>query len=186
MPATGRLMLTPSAPVVSLSRLVSGIGTLTVQAAVTSGVDGLLLGCGYALADGTSSFLRPDGESRVAPPGSRVPVLTSGRDRYPHVTLDLRRIRTLTRALFVLGTTTRLPATWAGALLITTHSGAQISVPLETVTEPAVALAAVSLHQVDGEIVLRSELDPATSLREACALFGYDAIAWLDDQQVIA
>ena len=177
-------MLTPAAPVVALSRLASGVGTLNVEAAVTSGGDDLVLSCAYALASGQSSFLNPDSSQRTAPPDARLPVLTASGERSRRLSIDLRQVRTLSRAVFVLHSRSGTPVTWSGALLISTI-GARIDVPVEPAPASA-ALAAVSLYQVDGRLVLRSERDPAGSPREACASFGYDAIAWLDDAHVIA
>ncbi len=178
-------MLTPAAPVVALSRLTSGVGTLGLQAATTSGDGDLVLACAYALGSGPASFLNPDTGQRTAPPGARRPVVVAGQDRFPRLSIDLRQVRDLTRALVVLYSRSRTPITWAGALLVTTQGGARIDVPLES-APAGTTLAAVSLHQVDGELVLRAEREVATTPREACANFGYDTIAWLDDAHVIS
>jgi hypothetical protein len=184
LPANGRLVLTPAAPVVALTRVASGIGALTVEAVISAEVGDVRLGCAYALASGSTSFLNPDSGKRTAPPEAHLPMLVGSRGQFARIAVDLRRVRELERALFVVHVASRTPLSWGGTLVITTHAGARIDVPLDPAS-PGVALAAVSLYQVRGEIVLRAELDAAASVREACAAFGYDAITWLDDSTPI-
>ncbi|WP_155992009.1 hypothetical protein [Nocardioides sp. URHA0032] len=158
---------------------------MSVQAAVTSGAGDVALGCAYALDSGQTSFLNPHSGQRTGPPEARLPLLTAGQDRFPRLSIDLRQVRSLARAVFVLYSSSGTAVTWAGALLISTQAGSRIDVPLEP-APAAVALAAVTLYQVEGEIVLRAERDPATSPREACMNFGYHTIAWLDDAHVVS
>lgn len=184
MPGTGRLLLTPTAPVVALSRLTSGIGALRVEAAVTSGGGDLVLSCAYAFTTGETSFMNPDDVQQATSAGARVPLLVAGRDRFPRFVVDLRQVRRLARALIVLHSRSGAPVRWAGAVVISTQSGTRIDVPLESAPDAA-TVAAVSIYQVDGEIVLRAEVEPAVSPREACRSFGYETVAWLDDAHAL-
>jgi len=179
MPATGHLLLTPAAPVVALTRLASGVGALTIEVAVPRGAAEVRLGCAYTLASGQESFVD---SAAGAPAGSPRPPVAGGRDR---ITLDLRQVRDLARALLVVQAVAHAPATWDAMLVLTTHAGSRIDVPLASAPS-SVAVAAVSLAQVRGEIVVRAELDPADSARAACAAFGYEAISWLDNATALS
>jgi hypothetical protein len=181
IPENGRAVLTPSAPTVALTRLASGIGTLTVEAAISSEVGEISLGCAYDLTDGTTSFLDIGAGARTAPADARIPLLVGSRRRFARIGIDLRQVRSVKRILLVLHSVQRTAVTWGGTLVLTTHSGDRVEVPLDPAS-PGVAVAAVSLYQVRGELVLRAELDTAPTVREACADFGYDAITWLDDR----
>ena len=66
-----RLILTPSEPTVTLTRLQSGIGALSVEAAVSDEVGDLRLGCVYELDSGLQMTMQMTQGSRLAPPHSK-------------------------------------------------------------------------------------------------------------------
>jgi hypothetical protein len=76
------------------------------------------------------------------------------------------------------GTKAMVP--WAGVLATETFSGARIDVPLRREPGPGV-LVALSVYNVDGELVLRAENELlAGAVREAVRAFGFDTITWID------
>lgn len=198
----GRVTLGGGVPAVTLSRAAAGVGATTIELAVgpTQGPVGLagvyeLWGDATApdspgspgspgstgpAARPTTSVVTRD--AREAPARSRRPVLLAGRDRFDRVAIDLRQVRRLRRLLLVVRRPVGVPMTlpWAGALVVTTHAGARVDVPLEPIGA-APAAAALAIYQVDGELVLRAAARPAGSLREAAQAFGFEAITWLDD-----
>lgn len=160
--------------------MLSGIGTLTCEAAISPAVGEVALACAYELEDQVSSLVQLNGHSRFAP-DQRRPVLVAGRDRFESLLVDLRQVRTVRRLLLVVYSFSREPLTWAGTLIISTHGGARVEVPLDDLGTTPVGVA-VALYQLDGELVIRSVLRPAATVREACVSYGYDAITWLDDR----
>jgi hypothetical protein len=174
-------------PAVTLTRLSAGIGTLVVEAAVSASIGETILTCAYELesevagAVPISSLLSRDGRTRVAPPDSRRPVLVSGRDQFEKISVDLRQINHVHRLLVMLVSKNGLPLQWAGTLVMTTHNGGRVEVPLD-LTAASEVCAALAIYQVAGELVVRAELEPAKSVREAAQAFGYDGITWIDDR----
>jgi uncharacterized protein involved in tellurium resistance len=177
--AGAQLLLTANAPTVTLSRLQSGIGTLSFEAACSAEVGDLRLGCAYELHSGETSLIQSSGGTRFAPPHSRRPVLVGGRDTYEHIGLDLRQTRNLARLALFAFSAGRAPLRWGGTLITSTSGGAEIEVPLEAVQGEVIVL--MTLYNVSGEFVLRAEMQPILGdLREASRAFGYDRITWLD------
>src|SRR5206468_1463600 len=72
-----RHLLTVGEPTVTLTRLQSAIGTLTVEAAVGPTVGDLRIGCAYDLVSGASSTVQLTQGNRLAPRGSRRPLLVA-------------------------------------------------------------------------------------------------------------
>lgn len=186
LPTGGRLVLTHDTPAATITRLGAGIGTLVMEAAVSASIGETILTCAYELENDVagaaplSSFLSRDGRTRVAPPDSRRPVLVSGRDQFERISVDLRQVQQIHRLLVMLVSKSGLPLSWAGTLIVTTHSGGRLEIPLDP-TGPAEVCAALAIYQVAGELVVRAELEPAKSVREASLAFGYDGITWIDD-----
>jgi len=177
-----RVILTVSDPTVTLTRMQSAIGTLRFEAAVSREVGDLQLGCAYQLGSGLSSVLTPDGDHRLAPPGSRRPVLLSGHDEFGTVDVDLRQSRDLRRLAVYAYSASRAPLRWGGTLLVETFGGARIELPLESLQGGDVAVL-MSLYNVRGEFVLRAEMQTLNGdVREACRAYGYDRITWLDSR----
>jgi uncharacterized protein involved in tellurium resistance len=182
VPAGGRLILGRKSPTVTLTRVQSGIGTLTIEAACSDEVGDLRLGCAYRLSEGQSSTLQLSGGNRFAPPRSRRPVLLAGHDRYERISVDLRQSRELERLAVYAFSESRARLDWGGTLIVTTFAGAKIELPLERLAPGAVAVL-LSLYNVAGEFVLRAEMQTiAGSIREAARAYGYDQITWLDDR----
>ncbi|MEO9237977.1 MAG: hypothetical protein ABI418_07780, partial [Jatrophihabitantaceae bacterium] len=68
-------ILSPKDPVVTLSRLQSGIGVLRIEAACSPAVGDLRLGCAYQLRSGLSSVVQYASGVSTAPPNSHRPVI---------------------------------------------------------------------------------------------------------------
>jgi hypothetical protein len=178
--ATGRRLLSPSDPTVTLTRLQSGIGTVSLQLAVATTAGQLRLGCLYELADGTSSTVQPEQGERTAPPSSRRPVLLARHDRFEQLDLDARQIRRLRRAVVTARSSDARPPAWTGTILLTTYGGARVEVPLDTLEGGDVAVL-FSLYQLRGELVVRAEMQALFGgLREAARGYGFERITWLD------
>jgi uncharacterized protein involved in tellurium resistance len=183
--ATARLILRPTAPTVTLTRLQSGIGTLRIEAACSSEVGDLRLGCAYDLADGTSSTVQMTQGERYAPARAKRPVIVGSRDQFETISIDLGQIRTLRRAVLYAFSQARSPLRWGGTLITTTFGGARIELPLETLSGGGVAVLE-SLYVVDGEMVIRAEMQTLNGdVREAARAYGFDRITWLDDRQPV-
>ncbi|WP_326944826.1 hypothetical protein OG439_34550 [Amycolatopsis sp. NBC_01307] len=164
-----RMLLGPKVPAVTLDRLQSGIGLLTVEAVPAGGVE---LACAYDLADGRSALIGP---GTAAPPASRTPFLAVRRRS---VAVDLRQVRLLTRLVVLAVFPAATPAE-PGALVVTTWDGCRFELPLE---RPGRVSVPLSICNVGGELVLRAEAAEAFSLpRAACEAFGFPRISRLDD-----
>ncbi|TAM93156.1 MAG: hypothetical protein EPN43_01155 [Jatrophihabitans sp.] len=180
-----RAILTVARPTVTLTRLQSAIGTLTVEAAVSSAVGDLRLGCAYELRDGLSSTVQLTDGNRFAPPRSRRPVIVASSERYDRIAVDLRQSPQLRRAGVYAFSVSRQPLRWGGTLITTTLGGAQVDLPLEALEVGSVAML-LTLYNVRGEFVLRGEMQSfAGSVRDAVRAYGYDRITWLDDRTVV-
>jgi hypothetical protein len=168
-------VLSPRRPSVQLTRLQSGIGALTFEAA-WSPDEGFVLGCAYQLDSGWSSVLR-QGETFG-------PLVMDRHAGHQRLRLDLLHGRHLQR-LIVFGVPAADPGPhWAGTLLIGTHGHARIEVPVQPPAPGPTVL--LSLYNVDGEIVLRAEAQSVPGrIRDACLAFGYDRIAWRDADTAI-
>jgi uncharacterized protein involved in tellurium resistance len=177
-----RTILTPRDPTVTLNRVQSGVGTLTVEAVCSPAVGDIRLGALYQLADGTSSVVQHATGLPVAPPGSRRPVITGARGEYDRLTVDLRQSRSLLRLLVYAFSGSGRELSWGGTLVTTTFGGARIELPLDLGAH-AGPVALLSLYNIDGEFVLRAEREKITgAAREVASLFGYDRITWADDR----
>ncbi|MGH3626832.1 MAG: hypothetical protein ACRDRL_05235 [Sciscionella sp.] len=169
----------------TLTRLQTGIGTLSCEAVCSEEVGDLRLGCAYELAGGRSSTVAREQGRRFAPAGSRRPVIVSGRDAYERLTVDLRQCRTLRRLAVYAFSASGARLNWGGTLVLTTFGGAKIEVPLDRLDAGDVAVL-MSSYTVAGQFVLRAELETVSgSIREACVAYGYDRITWLDERTPI-
>ncbi|MCZ2830745.1 hypothetical protein O2W14_18045 [Modestobacter sp. VKM Ac-2986] len=176
----GRVILTRRDPTVTLSRVQSGIGTLTVEAIVSAAVGDVRVGALYALADGTSGVVQLATGLGTAPPHSRRPVVTGARGAHEKLTVDLRQTRVLRRLLVYVFSESGRELDWGGTLRVTTFGGARVEVPLD-LGRHAGPVAALSLYAIDGEFVLRAEGELVTgAVREVAAAYGYDRITWAD------
>lgn len=175
-----RLILTPDEPTVTLTRLQSGIGTLTIEAAVSDQVGDLQLGAAYELESELESTLQMAQGERLAPAHSKRPILVASHERFERIGVDLRQCRELRRVLIYAFSASRSPLNWGGTLIVTTTGGARIELSLDSLQAGDVA-AVLSLYQVRGEFVLRAEMQTLNGdVREVCRAYGYDKITWLD------
>ncbi|MDQ2751042.1 MAG: hypothetical protein M3Y44_16155 [Actinomycetota bacterium] len=180
--AGSRTILSRKAPTVTLTRTQTGIGTLTFEAAVSGEVGDLRMGCAYELRSGLSSTVQLTGGNRLAPSRSRRPVLVAAHERYERISVDLRQSPDIERLAVYAFSESRAQLRWGGTLIVTTFAGAKIEVPLEHLAPGEVAVL-LSVYNVNGEFVLRAELETiAGSIREAARAYGYDQISWLDDR----
>jgi hypothetical protein len=113
-------------------------------------------------------------------------VLAAGReDGYERLTVDLRQIRELERIGVLAFSESGTALTWGGTLVATTFGGARIELPLESLHPGATAML-MSLYNVDGELVIRAEMETiAGDLREAARAYGYDRITWRDGRNPV-
>lgn len=178
-------MLTPSEPTVTLTRLQSAIGTLTMEAAASDEVGDLRLGCAYELESGLQLTMQMTQGSRLAPPHSKRPILLGSRDRFEKVSIDLRQCLQLRRLVLYAFSENRKPLAWGGTLLVTTFGGARIELPLDSLQGGDVAVL-LSIYPVRGELVLRAEMQTLFGdVREASRAYGFDRITWLDGRSPV-
>ncbi|MCO7219375.1 hypothetical protein [Klenkia sp. PcliD-1-E] len=176
----GRVILTSREPTVTLDRLQSGIGGLTLTAVCSPAVGDLVLGAVYQLSDGTSGVLGAATGISTAPPRSRRPVLQGGRDEFERITVDLRQSRSLRRFVVWATSASERELVWGGTLRLATHGGARVEIPLD-VGRHVGPLVIASVYAVDGEFVLRAELDPVAGVaRDVARAYGFGAITWAD------
>jgi hypothetical protein len=175
-------ILTPKAPTVTLTRLQTGVGTLTFTAVCSGAVGDLRLGCAYQLRSGdTSTLPRADG-SRIARRNSTCPVIVGQRDPYERISVDLRQCQEIQRLIIYGYSESGTELRWGGALVVTTFGDAKIELPLDASPSTGVGVF-LSLYNVRGEFVLRSEMDMVTgSVRDACRAYGFDRITWIDEK----
>ena len=174
-------ILTTKRPLVTLTRVQSGVGVLTFQAACSDSVGDLRLGCAYQFVSGQSSVIHASG-LRVAPAGSRRPVIIASGERFEALTVDLAQSREVERLVVYAYSASGATLNWDGTLVVQTYGGARIEVPLQR--DPAAGvLVPLSLYNINGQFVLRAEQSIiGGSIREATAAFGFERISWLDDQ----
>lgn len=176
------VVLTREAASLTLTRVQSGIGAVTIEAACSDAAGDLRLGCAYQLRDGATSVVQYVSGVSAAPPGTARPVIVGDRDQFERITLDLAQIRELDRFVVYAFSEQGSELRWGGTLVATTFGQAQIKLPMDRPASAGVAVF-LSAFNVDGELVLRAEYDdPAATVRDACQTFGFDRIAWLDAQ----
>lgn len=174
-------LLSRAAPTVTLSRIQSAVGTLTVTAVCGPTVGDLRLGCAYQLRDGRSSTVAHEGGNRSGPSDSPSPVLAAQRHEFETVVVDLRRCQEVTRLLFYAFSASHTPLAWGGTLIATTFGRASVETAIE-VPAPAPVGALLSAYNIGGELVLRRAMaTTANGVRECCLAYGFEGITWLDD-----
>ncbi|MDT4915793.1 MAG: hypothetical protein QOH89_493, partial [Pseudonocardiales bacterium] len=180
--AGAQQLLGVSAPTVTLTRVQSGIGQLEIEAVCSPAVGDLRLGAAYQLRDGTTSTVQYTGGNRFAP-SSRDPVIVAGREEYEHLRVDLRHARELERMAVYAFSESRSELQWGGTLVVTTFGGARAELSLEKLHPGRVAVL-LSLYNLDGEFVIRAEMETIFDgdVREAARAYGYDRITWRDDR----
>ena len=175
-------ILTPQSPTVTLTRVQSGIGSLTFEAIATGDVGDLRLGLAYQLRSGRSSTVQHHSGRRFAPPGeTRRPVVLASRQQFERFTIDLRQVTDLERFVVYAFSGDNSQLRWGGTLLATTFGGDRIEMPIDLASSNAVAVLS-SVYNIRGQLVLRSEMDlVGRTIREACRGYGFDRITWVDD-----
>jgi hypothetical protein len=169
-------------PTVTLTRVQSGIGQLEIEAVCSPAVGDVRLGAAYQLASGPTSTVQYT--NRFAP-SSRRPVLLAGREEYEHLRVDLRQVRDLERLAVFAFSESRAELTWGGTLVVSTFGGARVELPLESLHPGRVAVL-MTIYNVDGELVLRAELETVDGdVREAARAYGFDRITWRDDRSPV-
>ncbi|MEV0948183.1 hypothetical protein [Rhodococcus sp. NPDC049939] len=177
-----RTILTPDAPTVTLTRLQSGVGSLTVEAACTDAVGDLQFGCAYTLRSGVSSTLAPTSGRMAAPLNSLAPVIAGLNDGRGKFAVDLRQCRELDRLVIYGYSDAGNEVPWGGTLVVTTFANARIEIPLDRMPSGSIGVV-MSLYNVRGEFVLRAEMCPIDgSVQQACRAYGFDRITWVDDR----
>jgi uncharacterized protein involved in tellurium resistance len=167
---------------VTLSRVQSGIGILTVEAACSPQVGDLRLGCAYELRSGESSTVQHSGGAHSGPRDAPRPLIRGHRNQFEQLHVDLRQSRGLRRLAVYAFSETGTPLLWAGTLVVSNLTGTRIELPLEAIPAGTLAIL-ITLYNVHGELVIRREAQPfTTSLRDAAQAYGYDRITWLDDR----
>ena len=179
-------LLTRASPTVTLTRVQSGVGQLTIEALIGEAVGDLRLGAAYQLRSGGSSVLALALGRRFAPASGRRPVLIAGRDNgYERIGVDLRQVPDIERIGILAFSEARQSLTWGGTLVLTTYGGARIELPLESLY-PGTTAVLMSLYNVDGELVVRAEMETiAGDVREAARAYGYDRVTWRDDRNPV-
>ncbi|MEN0128995.1 MAG: hypothetical protein AAGC49_06105 [Brevundimonas sp.] len=164
-------------PTLALTRVQSGVGALRVSANVSAEVGDLRLAALCRLTSGESVLLDHNRGMTSVPVGSRRPVVQA-IDR--GFLVDLRQVTRLRRLVIAGFSPTASALAWAGALRVETIGGARVDVPLEH-AQAAGSLVALTILNVDGQLVLRAErqLVPG-ALRDAALAFGFDEMTWVD------
>lgn len=173
-------VLTVSQPTATLTRVQSGVGALTVEAACSSAVGDLRLGCAYQLRSGESSVVQHVSGVSTAPAHTTRPVIIGGRGQYERLTIDLVQVRNIERMVVYAFSESGAVLQWGGTLVLTTFGHARIELPLDRAPADRVVVL-LSLYVVDGEIVVRAESEeiPGT-VRDAVLAYGFDQVTWLD------
>lgn len=181
-----RTLLTPKAPTITLTRLQSGIGVLTVEAACSPAVGDLRIGAAYELADGHSSLVSRAGGMASAPRNSRRPVIVARAEQHERLVVDLRQSRQLDRLVVYGFSESGGRLNWGGTLVLGTAGGARVELPLDRPPSGGVTVL-LSIYNVRGEFVVRAEMENVTgSIRNAVQAYGFDRISWLDDGTPVA
>lgn len=173
-------ILSPTEPVVTLSRVQSGVGVLTIEAACSPAVGDLRLGCAYQLASDYSGVVQQSSAVLTAPPQTQRPIIVAGRAQFERLTIDLVQSRMVERLIVYAFSERGTTLNWGGVLVTTTLGGSRIELPL---TRPPSARVSVlqSMYNIRGEFVVRAEMEQFDdSVQAAVTAYGFDRITWLD------
>ncbi len=158
--ASGRTILGPAAPAVTLDRRQSAIGSLEFQVTPQGRVSAV-----WELVDGTSGLVSEQGEL-TSPEFGRRGLVQWHKGR---LLVGLRHVQQLRRLLVVIEASPQAPA-------VTTVAALYGGVSVESAHETHVpALVSLALYQVDGELAIRREGAGFPSLEEAAAAYGFAA-----------
>lgn len=166
-------------PTVTLTRVQSGVGHLSLQAVCSSEVGDLRLGAAYQLRSGGSGVVqRSDGHAFG--PSFRRPMIVAAREDYEHIGIDLRQCADIERIGVYAFSQTRAELVWGGTLVVTLVGGARLELPLDSLAPGRIAML-MTLTVFEGELVLRAEMETLDGdVREAVRAYGFDRITWRD------
>ncbi|MEO9140050.1 MAG: hypothetical protein ABI345_13405 [Jatrophihabitans sp.] len=171
-------------PIVTLTRVQSGIGNLSVEAVCSSEVGDLRLGAAYQLRSGGTGTVQHADGSRFAP-SSRRPVLAGSREEYERIGIDLRQIEDIERIAVYAYSESRRELNWGGTLVVNLFGGGRLELPLETLYNGRIAML-MTFSNMAGELFVRAEMETiAGDVREAVRAYGFDRITWRDDRSPI-
>ena len=167
----------------TLTRLQSGTGALELTLTRAASAGDLSVGCAFQLADGNEAVVQALGDVTSAPAGAQLPLVRlRSRPDGETLSVDLRQVAGLRRAL-VYGYSPSIAAIgWQGFLVVTTYGGARIEIPLD---HPPLSgtMALLTVYNVGGELVLRSEMEPFAG-PPAMAAEAYDhRLPWLEGRR---
>ncbi|MGQ0616593.1 MAG: hypothetical protein ACT4PW_06310 [Acidimicrobiia bacterium] len=167
-------------PTITLSRAQSGIGALSFTLVRPSTAGDLALGCMYQVRTGAEAVLQPHEGDVAAPVAGHLPLVrTKVNPDGQTVTMDLRQVPALRRALLYGFSPSGASIDWSGLIVVTTHGGARLEVPV-TGRSSRGASALITVYNVAGELVLRSEMETFRgSPQRAAEAFGY-RLHWID------
>jgi uncharacterized protein involved in tellurium resistance len=176
-------VLSPNEPVVTLSRIQSGVGVITIEAVCSPAVGDLRLGCAYELSSGLSSVVQHSSGIVTAPPDSRRPVIIAGHTEFERLTIDLVQSRTIERLIVYAFSESGGTLNWAGTLVTTTTGGDRIELPLNRPPSARVSVLQ-SVYNIRGEFVVRAEMEQfAGGVQAAVTAYGFDRITWVDHRR---
>jgi uncharacterized protein involved in tellurium resistance len=177
--------LSAAEPTVTLTRVQSGTGALEVALTRAPSAGDLAIGAVYQLDDGTEGIVQSLGDALSGPAGVALPVLRlKRRPEGELLTVDLRRVTDLRRALVYGYSPTTAALAWQGVVVVGTYGGARIEVPIDR--EPFTGtVALLTIYNVGGELVLRSEMEPFAGPPETAAVaFDYH-LPWLEGRRPV-
>jgi uncharacterized protein involved in tellurium resistance len=177
------LVLDRSRPTVTLTRLQSGVGALRVSLLRGPSSGDVELGLVCQTTDGTTSVVQrlsdPPGSS-LATPGAPLPLVRlSPQEGVDTLSVHLRQVRRLRRALVYGYSPSDAVVPWQGVVVVRLQDDTRFEVPVDLPPLRG-TLALLTVYAVAGELVLRAELEPCPGPPEAAAqAYGF-AHAWLD------
>lgn len=178
-------ILDAAEPTVTLTRVQSGVGALTVTAACGEGVGDLRLGCAYQLRSGRSAIVQLASGLSVGPTGPGEPVISASRNRFEELAVDLVQSRRLRRLVVYAFSESDSSLNWGGTLVAETFGKARVEVPLAGEASAGVFVI-LSVYNIAGEFVLRAEQEVVHgSVREATVAYGFNDISWLDSRTAL-
>ena len=140
----------------------------------------LSLGCVVETDRSEESAVQSLGGHLEAPRGADAPLVSlDHRPSGDVVVIDLGQVRALRRALVYGYSPSIATLSWDGVIGATTAGGARIEIPFGRRPFSG-TMAMVSIYNVAGELVLRSEMEELFGPPEAAAAaYGYE-LPWLD------
>ncbi len=164
---------------VTLTRLQSGTGALHLALSRSERAGDLALGLVIATTDGATHVVQRLGEALSTPAAPLPLARLAGGPGHESALIDLRQVRTLQRALVFGYSPSVSVLEWDGVLTLTTYDGSRVEAPFDL---PALSgtVALLTVYQVHGELVLRSELEAYAGPPETAAeAYGHHH-GWLD------